>query len=324
MNKPNLYYSTKLLIQEAKKRNYQVQILLAEKNFLEISKNGQSIYIKATCFPINSEIGSAIANDKELTAIVLKENNLPTLEYYVCDSLKKVISYEKKLQFPLVIKPLNLAHGTGVIAGINNSLELRKYANESINKYGEIILQKFVTGNDYRLLVVDGKFVSALQRIPARVIGNGKNNIEKLIDIENQNPDRGEGYSKVLLKIKIDKETKTALEKQRLSLQYIPKKGEIVYLKKTANVSKGGEVESVTEKIHDDYKTLAQNAAKVVGLKFVGVDIIGLDITKSLQQSPSYIIELNARPSIDIHETFSSDDHVLKAIFDMLEKYYFK
>lgn len=322
----NLYISNQIIVKEAIKRMFNVKIIDDRNNFIQISKKNKSIYIKETNFPINSAVGAAIAKNKDLTYLVLDQAKLPIPKSYTiyAESIKKINNI--KFQPPYVIKPTSLAHGEGIVTEINNFEELVKKTNKAIKKYKRIIVQEFIKGKDYRLLVIDNKFFSAVHRIPASIIGDGINNINKLIKIENSSSLRGDNYTKKLLKIIIDRETFEVLRRNKKTLNYIPKKNEIVYLKYSANLSKGGKAVNVTAKVHNDYKKIAEKATKAIGLKFAGVDIITKNISQGLKQSEGAIIEINHVPGIDMHQfpSVGKGDDVGKAVLDMLEKYCFK
>lgn len=318
--------NTQIILNEALKRGYKVEILSNNEHFAQISDNEKKIYIRSTNLPINSTVSYFIAGKKEVAKLIFKKNDLPTPSFYLCKSMSEVKKCEKKLVYPLVVKPTNLMHGYGVITNIKNSKSLLKYSKEAIKKYGTIIVEEFVEGEDYRLLVIDGKYRSTIHRVAAYVIGNGKDTVRNLIEKENKNPLRGSKQSKPLTIIKIDDETEFVLKRQKYSLETIPDIGEKVIVKNTANMSKGGMTFSITNKVHKDYIKLSEDASKAIGMKFAGVDIITKDITQSINKSPGYLIEINSSPSIEMHQYpyKGKGDNIGKYIVDMLEKYCFK
>lgn len=317
---------TKIIVKEAFKRGYKIEILFPKEHFVKISHGKKFIYIRSTNLPINPSVNVLIAEKKHLTNLLFHKNNLPAPTHFVCENLKEIIKHSRKINPPYVLKPVDLTQGEGITTNIKNQLNLKKIAKKTLKKYHQVILEKYIKGKDYRLLIIDGKFVSAALRIPAKVIGNGIHTIRKLIAIENKNPLRGNKNTKPLTFIKIDQETINFLKKNNYHPESIPQKRKIVYLKETANYSKGGESKIVTSKTHKDYKILAEKAAQTIGLKFAGVDIITKDISLGLQKSLVSIIEINSSPGLRIHQfpTYGKGDDVGKVIFDMLEKYYFK
>ncbi len=325
MNK-NITLGTKLLISEFAKRSYHIEFLPIGNSFFKISKHKKSIIIKGSNAPIDFALNALISNNKKFTHYFCKVNKIPVPKHIVCTDLKQIKKAAKKIKFPVVIKPINLAHGEGVIVNIKNIKDLLYESDMALEKYKTIAVEKYIRGRDHRLLIIDEKFVSAVMRIPATVVGDGKNSIKKLINIENKNPLRGSGYTKPLVKIEINDETKKLLIKNEYTLDEVPRKGEVIYLKETSNQSKGGETEVITDKVHKSYIKLAEKAAKVIGLKYAGVDIVTEDISKDNYGNLGKVIEVNSFPGIDMHQYPSrgKGDNVGKVIVDMIEKYCFK
>src|SRR5690606_10416362 len=135
-----------------------------------------------------------------------------------------------------------------------------------------------ITGFDFRILVIDNKMVAAAQRVPAHVIGDGKNTIQALIDKENEDPRRGYGHENVLTEITVDRDTTDLLEKMNLNLESVPALEEVIYLKSTANLSTGGTSIDVTDMIHPENIFLAERIARVIGLDVCGIDIMAKNL----------------------------------------------
>lgn len=315
----------KMLVSEFKERKYHIEFLSIDSSFIKISKNDKNIIIKSSIFPVDLALSAFIAKNKMYTHYFCKKNNVPVPKQKMCVSLKQVKMVAKIIKFPLVIKPINLAYGEGIVVNIKNITDLLSESKIALEKYEKILVEKYIRGRDHRLLIVDGKFASAVLRIPATVKGDGKNSIKKLINIENKNPLRGKDYTKPLLTIKIDEETERLLIKNGYTLDEIPKKGEIIYLKETSNASKGGETEVITSRVHESYIKLAEKATRIIGLKYAGVDIVTEDISKDNYGNLGKVIEVNSFPGIDIHQYPSrgKGDNVGKVIVDMIEKYCF-
>lgn len=322
-----LTLGAQIIFKELHERGYYIEVLDRHENIILISKNHKKIFSRGSySFPINSKVSSYVSTNKFLTNLLLRKNNIPTTNQKKCKNIEEIKRFATANQYPFVIKPFNLAHGTGVITYIINKKDLLEIADKSLKKYKEILIETQVMGEDYRLLIVDGKCVSAVKRIPARVIGDGKNTIKKLINIENKNPLRGKQYTKPLVYITIDNETKNILRKNKWKLTSIPQKGQIIVLKEGCNQGKGGEIENVTDKIHSTNKKIAELAAKTIFLPYAGVDIISSDISKPIVVNNGVILEINSEPGIYIHQYPSKGkgDNVGKAIADMIEKYCFK
>ena len=136
-----------------------------------------------------------------------------------------------------------------------------------------IITILYKEGFDYRILVIDGKFVAAAFREPAFVVGNGENTIIELIEEVNKDPERGIGHEKNLTKIDIDYMTESLLEDQQLNLNSILSKGEKIYIKSTANISAGATATDVSDTVHPLNRLMAERISRIIGLNVMGIDI---------------------------------------------------
>jgi len=159
-----------------------------------------------------------------------------------------------------------------------------------------VLIEEFINGKDYRFLVVGNKVSAVMERIPAHVIGDGRNNIRQLIKNFNQNPLVGKRYEKPMCRIRINGEVKRNLKKQGKKLTYIPEKGERLFLRQNANISTGGIGKDVTNEVNDELKKTAIKSAGAIGMAITGVDIIYDDLSGKF-----YVLEINDCPGIDIH-----------------------
>lgn len=241
-----------------------------------------------------------ICRKKDLTKKYLEQGNVPIPKgkIFLQDvSNDKIIQYGEELGFPLVLKPSNGMGGRGVIAGINDPEELFSaltYVREDLN-YKEVILEKFVTGKDFRVYVVGDKVVGAIKRIPANVIGDGKNTIKDLIREKNRLRNRNPAlYGST---IKLNKELYNMLNFKNYTLSSIPKKGEVIYLKPKNNISAGGDPIDVTDKLTKELKEIAINATKAIP----GMAQSGVDLMVDLEKNRGVVIEVNSIPSIRTH-----------------------
>lgn len=267
-----------------------------------------------------SYISTEIAQDKELTLQLLYDVGIPVPKGGVARTVDDLIYEAKRVEFPLVIKPLDVSHGRGVSLNIRSEEELLR-AFEIAKEYSStIIVERYIEGKDFRVLVIDGQFVAAAERIPAHVLGNGSLTIKALINEVNQDPRRGVGHEKMLTKIYIDENTERLLEDQGLTLETIPEIGQYVQLKSTANLSTGGTARDVTDIIHFDNIQLAERAVKTIGLDIAGVDIIAQDISSPIKSNNGVIIEVNAAPGFRMHlePTEGTSRNVAKHVVDML------
>ena len=172
---------------------------------------------------------------------------------------------------------------------------------KSESKIGTIIVERYYQGNDYRVLVVDGKVVAVAQRVPAHVIGDGRSNLVELVEETNLDPRRGSGHENMLTRIEIDRNSIDILKQQGYRLESIPKKGDICYLKATANLSTGGIAIDKTDEIHPENIWIAERAAQIIGLDIAGIDITAPDISRPLREVDGVIVEVNAAPGLRMH-----------------------
>ena len=311
--------STQAIVDEAEKRKIPA-IRLGENSLVQLGYGKYARRIQATLTEATSCIAADIASDKQLTKEVLYELGIPVPEGQIVTEYNEAIETAEKLGYPVVVKPYNGNQGKGV------SLDLRwpeevKAAFMVAKAYSDkIMVERFVEGKNYRIAVVGNKLVAVALRLAAHVIGNGVNTIRELIELENSNPLRGIGHEKPLTKIKIDDVMMLILSKMNKTLDYVPAKGEEVYLRENANLSTGGIAIDVTDEIHPDNARIAIAASRAVGLDVAGVDFTIEDISKSIYEIGGAIIEVNACPGIRMHHypTVGSSRNVAKAIVDML------
>lgn len=257
--------------------------------------------IQASMTGQTSCIGVDIVSDKQLTRQILNESAIPVPYGLVVSSEEEILEKYRKFNQSVAVKPCRGNQGKGV------SLDLRA-ENDVLAAFrlaeiydSKVIIEEFIKGNNYRLLVVGEKLVAAARRIPPSVTGDGKSTIKELVERENCNPLRGEGHENYLTKIQIDSVVVMELCRQGLSLSYIPRKNEKIILRQSANLSTGAAAIDTTNIVHPDNAELACYAAKVLGLDIAGVDMVMDDISRSYREQGGKIIEVNAAPGLRMH-----------------------
>lgn len=269
---------------------------------------------KTACFSVE------IAGDKNATKDILEEAGIPVPRGTTVSSqeeLKRAISW---LGYPIVIKPLDGNHGKGATINITNAKDAHKGFTEARKHSQLVMVEQYIQGFDFRLLVINGKFVAAAKRTPAMVTGDGTSTIKQLIDRENRDPRRGIGHEKVLTRIKIDKHTKNILKSLNLTTKSVLPVGEVLYLKSTANISTGGTATDVTDLV-DPYNILmAERIAGLIGLDVCGIDVMTSDIAIPLNETRGAVLEVNAAPGFRMHisPTFGLPRNVAEPVIDML------
>lgn len=292
--------STGSIVEEAAAREIP-WIRLGKNSLVQLGYGVNQQRFQATITGNTSSIGVDIACNKELTKKMLEDAAIPVPSGSLVTSEEELKSVINKIGYPIVLKPLNGNHGKGQtinVTGWETALEGLKHAQN----YGQrVIVEKFITGVDFRVLVINHKLVAAARRVPAHVKGDGESTIRQLIDIENQDPRRGYGHENVLTEISVDKDTNELLEKLCYTLESIPQKGEMVYLKSTANLSTGGTSIDVTDMVHPDNITMAERISRIIGLDICGIDIMAQNLTQPLKESGGAILEVNAAPGFRMH-----------------------
>jgi len=292
--------STGSIVEEAVARNIP-WIRLGKNSLVQLGYGVNQQRFQATITGKTSSIAVDIACNKELTKKMLDDAAIPVPNGGLVvddEDLEYVI---RKIGYPIVLKPLDGNHGRGQSINVND-WETAKIGLEYAQKVSrKVIVEKYVTGFDFRVLVINHKMIAAARRVPAHVIGDGELNIQQLIDKENLDPRRGYGHENVLTEIEVDKDTDALLEKLGYTLETIPQKGEIVYLKSTANLSTGGTSIDVTDMVHPENITMMERVSKIIGLDVCGIDIMAENLTQPLKESGGVILEVNAAPGFRMH-----------------------
>jgi len=294
--------STGSIVEEAEARGIP-WIRLNKYSLCQLGYGANQKRIQATVTSETSSIGVELACDKEDTKYLLEQAEV---EVPRGDIIRRERSLEEACRYvgyPLVIKPVDGNHGRGITVDIQNyedALKAFNNAKES-SRSGAIIVEKFITGEDYRLLVINNKLVAGAKRTPAHVIGNGKSTVQELIDEVNKDPRRGYGHENVLTQITVNELTKNIIKDAGYTLESVLPEGERLILKDTANLSTGGTAEDVTDIIHPANVSMAERISKIIDLDICGIDIMTTDISKPLSETGGAVLEVNAGPGFRMH-----------------------
>ena len=273
---------------------------IGDSGFYQIGYGKQGRMIEATIGANTSCISTDIASDKMLTKELLIQQNIPVADGAKIYNAISLLKEGERIGYPLVIKPRFGSKGNGVALNLKSDKELIKAYNYLKDIHNELMIERYVEGNDYRVCVVNYNVVAVSLRIPPFIIGDGKNNIKNLIRILNSDSKRGYDHEKPLTKIKIDDSLLKFLEKQNMNLLTIPERGKKIKLRENANLSTGGIAIDCTDKISEENKKICIRAAQTIGLDICGIDIKTTDIEKSLHEN-GVIMEINAAPGIRMH-----------------------
>ena len=311
--------STGSIVEEAENRKIP-WIRLNRKSLVQLGYGINQKRIQATVASTTSNIAVEIACDKEDTKNILDAAAVPVPKGFIIYDEEDLQDAVKRIGYPIVIKPINGNHGRGATINILN-WEDALVALAAAKKISRgVICEKFITGHDFRLLVINYKLVAAAIRTPACVTGDGKSTIKQLIDLVNSDARRGYGHEKVLTAIKIDEMTENILREKSLTLDAVIEAGEILYLKTTANLSTGGTSADITDMVHPYNIFMAERIARIIGLDICGIDIMASDLITPINENGGAILEVNAAPGFRMHiaPTEGLPRNVAEPVMDML------
>jgi cyanophycin synthetase len=313
--------STQAIVDEAVSRDIP-WIRLNQHSLVQLGQGVHAKRIRATMTSETSSIAVDIASDKDLTTKLLGAAGLPVPKQASVRTADGAAQAASRIGFPVVVKPLDGNHGRGVCLNLQDEEDVRNAfpiaADQS--RRGVVIVESFVTGKDYRCLIIDGRMVAIAERVPASVTGDGTSTVEQLVDLTNADPRRGVGHEKVLTRIKVDAAALEVLEGQGHSLTTVPREGEMVKLALTGNMSTGGISIDRTYEAHPENVEIAEEAARMVGLDIAGIDFICPDITEPVRETGGAICEVNAAPGFRMHThpTIGEPQFIAKPVVDML------
>lgn len=292
--------STGSIVEEAASRGIP-WIRLNKYSLCQLGYGANQKRIQATVTSETSNIAVELACDKEDTKFLLEQAEVPVPKGEIIrreSSLEEAIRY---VGYPLVTKPIGGNHGRGITVNIQTYEEALAGFRAAKEVSTSVIVEKYISGFDYRLLVIDHKLVAAAKRSPAHVIGDGKLTVQALIDEVNKDPRRGYGHEKVLTQITVNELTMNIIKSKGYTLDTVLPEGEMLLLKDTANLSTGGTSEDVTDIVHPANIFLAERISKVIGLDICGIDIMTTDIRVPLEETGGAVLEVNAGPGFRMH-----------------------
>ena len=256
--------------------------------------------IQAAELDATSAVAEAIAQDKDLSKKLLRAAGVPVPLGRPATDADDAWAAAQQVGLPVVVKPQDGNQGKGVTVNITTRAQLDE-AYRTAAEYGEVMVERFLPGCDYRLLVVGNKLVAASRREPPQVVGDGLHSVRELVEIVNQDPRRGEGHATSLTKIRFDDIAIVRLATQKLTPDTIPGKGRRVILRNNANLSTGGTATDVTDEVHPAIAACAVAAAQMIGLDICGVDVVCETMLRPLEEQNGGVVEVNAAPGLRMH-----------------------
>ncbi|MFM7664181.1 MAG: cyanophycin synthetase [Bacteroidota bacterium] len=292
--------STGSIIHEAELRGIP-WIRLNQHSLCQLGYGENQKRIRATVTSETSSIGVELAGNKEETKYLLEQSEVPVPKGQIIRNESQLEDACKRVGFPLVVKPIDGNHGRGITVNIQSIDEALTAFHAAKKVSNSIIIERFITGVDYRLLVINHRFVAAALRTPAHVVGDGKSTVQALIDQVNADPRRGYGHEKILTQISINELTLGLIKAKGYSLDSVISKDEMLVLKDTANLSTGGTAEDVTDFVHPANIAMAERISRIINLDICGIDIMTSDISKPLKETNGAVLEVNAGPGFRMH-----------------------
>ena len=292
--------STMSLVRAAEERRIP-WIRLNDQSLIQFGHGRFQQRIQATVTSRTPHIAVELASDKEETNRLLANLGLPVPRQRLVQSAEDAVSAAERVGYPVVVKPFNANHGRGISIHLSSPEQVMTAFGVAREHSRSVIVESFITGDDHRMLVINGELVAVSRRVPGHVVGDGVRTIEELVDEVNSDPRRGIGHEKVLTRLVFDHQAETMLARKGYSPVTVPAAGERVFLRSTGNLSTGGTATDVTDLVHPDNAEMATRAIKAIGLDVGGVDFLTTDIAESYKDIGGAICEVNAAPGFRMH-----------------------
>lgn len=292
--------STQAIVDAARRRNIP-WFRLSKGSLVQLGHGRHARRIQASETSSTANIGVEIASDKELTKELLSKVGVPVPAGEVVSDADEAWRAARDLGGSVVVKPYDGNQGKAVSVNLNNEEQIRRAVEMAHEISDDVIVEEYIEGRDYRLLVVGGTLIAAAERRPAQVVADGRRNIKELVKGINEDPRRGTGHGSALTRIRMDAAAELTLQKQDLTWESIPPAGSVVFLRDNSNLSTGGTATDVTDEVHSDNAALAVLAAQTIGLDIAGVDVVCKNIKHPLGKQGGGIVEVNAAPGLRMH-----------------------
>jgi len=310
--------STRSIVEAAAARGIPATRLTAG-SLVRLGQGAKQRRILAAETDRTGAIAETIAQDKDLTRALLSQSGIPVAEGQPADSPEAAWAAAEEIGLPVVVKPRYGNQGKGVSVNLNTRADVERAWHVAHAGERAVVVERFVAGGDYRVLVVGGRLVAAARRHPPIVTGDGSATVRQLVDAVNEDPRRCGDHAGVLSPVLLDEVALGVLAEQGLSVDSVVEAGRTVLLRQSANLSTGGTSEDVTDLVHPEVAARAVEAARVIGLDVAGIDLVTADIGQPLEQR-GVVIEVNASPGLRMHlePTVGTPRNVGAAIVDML------
>jgi cyanophycin synthetase len=308
--------STRALVAEAKRRNIPVRRLDDSRERVQLGRGTRALRsllqfgygkyqhrIWAPYISTESHLAADIALNKDLTNRMVRDAGLPVPPSIRVRDEEGAVAAAHEIGYPVVLKPLDGNHGRGVGVNLQDEGAVRAHypLAGGATHTGTVLVEKFIPGNTYRILVVGGRAVAVTEEVPAHVVGDGSHTIRELVRITNADPRRGHGSENLLVRIRLDESAIEMAQEQGYGPDDVPPAGKHVQLVRTPHISLGGISIDRTDEAHPYNAMIAEQAAQVIGLQVAGIDLISTHIAQSVRETGGAICEVNAGPGLGLH-----------------------
>jgi cyanophycin synthetase len=288
--------STGCIVEAADDRDIPT-IRLSQDNLVQLGYGARQRRIWTAETDRTSAIGESVSRNKDLTKQLLQACGVPVPEGELVQSVDEAWEAALSIGLPVVVKPIDGNHGRGVFTNLTTRDEVETAYAVAVDEGSGVVVERFITGDEHRLLVVGGRMVAAARGDAATVVGDGVHTIEALIDLQlNSDPRRGRDEDHPLNLIRLDSAARLELARRNLHAKSVPPQGDRVLIQRNGNVSI-----DVTDAVHPSVAAAVALAARIVGLDIAGVDLVAEDISKPLEAQRGAIVEVNAGPGLLMH-----------------------
>ncbi|AUZ19718.1 cyanophycin synthetase [Achromobacter xylosoxidans] len=292
--------STGSIVNAATARNIPYR-RLTQGSMVQFGWGSKQRRIQAAETDLTSAISESIAQDKDLTKMLLDAAGVPVPLGRSVTTAEDAWAAAQELGGPVVVKPRDGSQGRGVAVNIETRERVIQAFEVAEEISSEVIVERYIPGHDFRLLVVGGALVAASRRDPPQVTGDGVHTIRQLVDQVNADPLRGDGHATSLTKIRFDDIALATLKKQGFDADSVPAPGTLIFLRNNANLSTGGSATDVTDEVHPEMAARAVSAARMIGLDICGVDVVAESVHYPLEDQNGGVVEVNAAPGLRMH-----------------------
>ncbi|WP_343498987.1 cyanophycin synthetase [Achromobacter denitrificans] len=292
--------STGSIVNAAVARNIPYR-RLTQGSMVQFGWGSKQRRIQAAETDRTSAISESIAQDKDLTKMLLDAAGVPVPMGRSVTTAEEAWAAAEELGGPVVVKPRDGSQGRGVAVNIETRERVIQAFEAAEEISSEVIVERYIPGHDFRLLVVGGALVAASRRDPPQVTGDGQQSIHQLVEQVNADPLRGDGHATSLTKIRFDDIALATLQKQGFDADSVPPSGTLIFLRNNANLSTGGSATDVTDEVHPEMAARAVSAARMIGLDICGVDVVAESVLYPLEDQHGGVVEVNAAPGLRMH-----------------------